>query len=132
MIIRLLQVQRCITLYGGKRVTLLKMLKAFLLISFSGIICTLCWITFQCWLIHNRWLLRTFGLEQIKMGLWYGVDLPVMFSIPFSLLIALLLFFCATYIKRSIVFVYQTFEYRAIKEVSIFLGGICLLSTTLN
>lgn len=48
--------------------------------------------------------LRTFGVDQIKMGIWYGVDLPVMFSIPFALLVALLLFFCATYIKRSIVF----------------------------
>ncbi|WP_349725854.1 hypothetical protein [Lysinibacillus capsici] len=48
--------------------------------------------------------LRTFGVDQIKMGLWYGVELPVMFSIPFALLIALLLFFCTIYIKRSIVF----------------------------
>lgn len=52
--------------------------------------------------------LRTFGVDQIKMGLWYGVELPVMFSIPFALLIALLLFFCAIYIKLSIVFCLST------------------------
>ena len=91
-----------------------------MLISFSGIICTLRWITFKRWLIHTRWLLRTFGVDQIKMGIWYGVDLPVMFSIPFALLVALLLFFCATYIKRSIVFVCQLFVNRAIKSKHIF------------
>ena len=64
--------------------------------------------------------LRTFGVDQIKMGIWYGVDLPVMFSIPFALLVALLLFFCATYIKRSIVFVCQLFVNRAIKSKHIF------------
>jgi len=49
-------------------------------------------------------ILRTFGLEQIKMSLWSGVDLPVAFSIPLALLVALLLFFCSMYIKRSIQF----------------------------
>lgn len=48
--------------------------------------------------------LRTFGLDQIKMSIWYGVDIPIMFSIPLGLLVAVLLFFCTTYIKRSIVF----------------------------
>ncbi|MFL1998227.1 hypothetical protein VYF65_004027 [Lysinibacillus irui] len=48
--------------------------------------------------------LRTFGLDQIKMSIWYGVDIPIIFSIPLALLVAVLLFFCATYIKRSIVF----------------------------
>ncbi|KOS61113.1 hypothetical protein AN161_19220 [Lysinibacillus sp. FJAT-14222] len=49
-------------------------------------------------------ILRTFGLEQIKMGIWYGVDLPVIFSIPLALLVSFLLFFCSMYVKRSIVF----------------------------
>lgn len=48
--------------------------------------------------------LRTFGLDQIKMTIWYGVDIPIMFSIPLALLVAVLLFFCATYIKLSLVF----------------------------
>ncbi|MGE7114106.1 hypothetical protein [Lysinibacillus sp. NPDC047702] len=49
-------------------------------------------------------ILRTSGLEQIKMSLWSGVDLPVAFSIPLALLVALLLFFCSMYVKRSIRF----------------------------
>ncbi|WP_286923171.1 MULTISPECIES: hypothetical protein [Lysinibacillus] len=49
-------------------------------------------------------LLRTVGLEQIKMSLWSGVDLPVAYSIPLALLVALLLFFCSIYVKRSIQF----------------------------
>gem|GEM_PF-408293 len=49
-------------------------------------------------------ILRTFGLEQIKMSIWSGIDLPVIFSIPLALLVALLLFFCSMYVKRSIQF----------------------------
>ncbi|WP_141904563.1 hypothetical protein [Lysinibacillus sp. Y5S-8] len=49
-------------------------------------------------------ILRTFGLDQIKMSIWYDVDLPILFSIPLALLVAVLLFLCATYIKRSMVF----------------------------
>ena len=49
-------------------------------------------------------LLRTMGLEQIRMSLWSGVDLPVAFSIPLALVVALLLFFCSMYVKRSIQF----------------------------
>ncbi|MDM5231066.1 hypothetical protein [Lysinibacillus pakistanensis] len=49
-------------------------------------------------------LLRTIGLEQIRMSLWSGVDLPVAFSIPLALVVALLLFFCSMYVKRSIQF----------------------------
>lgn len=49
-------------------------------------------------------ILRTVGLEQIKMSLWSGVDLPVVFSIPLALVVALLLFFCSMYVKRSIQF----------------------------
>ncbi|KOY80051.1 hypothetical protein ADM90_22860 [Lysinibacillus macroides] len=48
--------------------------------------------------------LRTFGLDQIKMSIWYNVDIPVMFSIPLALLVAVFLLFCAIYVKRSIVF----------------------------
>ncbi|AVK86805.1 hypothetical protein C3943_26710 [Lysinibacillus sp. B2A1] len=49
-------------------------------------------------------ILRTVGLEQIKMSLWSGLDLPVVFSIPLALVVALLLFFCSMYVKRSIQF----------------------------
>ncbi|MDD1501344.1 hypothetical protein PVA17_00945 [Lysinibacillus sp. CNPSo 3705] len=49
-------------------------------------------------------ILRTFGLEQIQMSIWYGVELPIVFSIPLALLVSLLLFFCSMYIKRSIQF----------------------------
>jgi len=86
-------------------VTLLKMLKAFSCLLALVVLSVLyVGLLFSAGLSIIAGFLRTFGMEQIKMGLWYGVDLPVMFSIPFSLLIALLLFFCATYIKRSIVF----------------------------
>jgi len=56
-------------------------------------------------------ILRTFGLDQIKMSIWYGVDLPVMFSIPLALLVALLLFFCSKYVKRSIQFCFSKLRY---------------------
>ncbi|MGY3187568.1 hypothetical protein [Lysinibacillus sp. TE18511] len=56
-------------------------------------------------------ILRTFGLDQIKMSIWYGVDLPVMFSIPLALLVALLLFFCSIYVKRSISFCFSKLRY---------------------
>ncbi|WP_374964449.1 hypothetical protein [Lysinibacillus sp. RS5] len=56
-------------------------------------------------------ILRTFGLDQIKMSIWYGVDLPVMFSIPLALLVALLLFFCSMYVKRSISFCFSKLRY---------------------
>lgn len=49
-------------------------------------------------------LLRTIGLEQIRMSLWSGVDLPIAYSIPLALLVALLLFFCSIYVKLSIQF----------------------------
>lgn len=49
-------------------------------------------------------ILRTFGIDQLQMAIWYGVELPVAFSIPFSLFISLLLFFCSIYVKRSIIF----------------------------
>jgi len=52
-------------------------------------------------------ILRTFGLEQIQMSIWNGVELPIAFSIPLALLVALLLFFCSMYVKRSIQFCYS-------------------------
>ncbi|MGE6603683.1 hypothetical protein ACQKEY_18505 [Lysinibacillus fusiformis] len=51
--------------------------------------------------------LRTFGFHQIKMSVWYGVELPVTLSIPLALLVAILLFFCASYVKRSIAFCFS-------------------------
>lgn len=36
-------------------------------------------------------ILRTVGFEQIKMSIWQGVDLPVILSIPLSLVVS---FFC--------------------------------------
>ncbi|MFF5995063.1 hypothetical protein AAGS61_09930 [Lysinibacillus sp. KU-BSD001] len=50
-------------------------------------------------------ILRTFGFEQIKMSIGYGIDLPIALSIPLSLLAAFLLFFCSFYIKRLIKFI---------------------------
>lgn len=47
-------------------------------------------------------ILRTFGLQQIGMSIWPGVSLPVLLSIPFSLLFSLLFFYCSIYVKRSI------------------------------
>ncbi|WP_323648458.1 hypothetical protein [Lysinibacillus xylanilyticus] len=49
-------------------------------------------------------ILRTFGLEQIQMSIWHGVELPIAFSIPLAILVSLLLFFCSIYVKRSIRF----------------------------
>ncbi|MCH1627174.1 hypothetical protein [Fredinandcohnia quinoae] len=49
-------------------------------------------------------ILRTFGLEQIKMSIWQDINLPISLSIPFSLIISLLLFFCSLYVKRSMTF----------------------------
>ncbi|AMO31592.1 hypothetical protein ABD90_14955 [Lysinibacillus fusiformis] len=51
--------------------------------------------------------LRTFGFHQIKMSIWYGVELPVIISIPLSLLVAILLFFCAKYVKLPITFCFS-------------------------
>ncbi|MCM3236210.1 hypothetical protein M3589_00560 [Heyndrickxia oleronia] len=49
-------------------------------------------------------ILRTFGFEQIIMSIWNGIDLPVVLSIPVSLIFSSLLFICSKYIKRSIQF----------------------------
>ncbi|QDQ00737.1 hypothetical protein FOH38_09810 [Lysinibacillus fusiformis] len=49
-------------------------------------------------------ILRTVGFEQIKMGIWQDVELPVILSIPFSLVVSFLLFLASLYVKRSLVF----------------------------
>ncbi|WP_062199885.1 hypothetical protein [Massilibacterium senegalense] len=49
-------------------------------------------------------ILRTFGFEQIKMGIWYGVELPIALSIPLSVLVSFFLLFCSHYVKRFITF----------------------------
>jgi len=33
-------------------------------------------------------ILRTIGFKQIKMSVWNGIDLPVAFSIPLSLIVS--------------------------------------------
>lgn len=47
-------------------------------------------------------ILRTFGHEQIEMTIWQDVPLPILLSIPFSFLVALLLYFCSLYVKHGI------------------------------
>ncbi|MDM5250976.1 MULTISPECIES: hypothetical protein [unclassified Lysinibacillus] len=56
-------------------------------------------------------ILRTFGLEQIQMSIWNSVELPVAFSIPLALLVALLLFYCSMYVKRSIQFCFSKLKF---------------------
>jgi len=56
-------------------------------------------------------ILRTFGLEQIQMSIWNGVELPIGFSIPLALLVSLLLFFCSMYIKRAIQFCFSKLKF---------------------
>ncbi|MFJ7408551.1 MULTISPECIES: hypothetical protein [unclassified Lysinibacillus] len=52
-------------------------------------------------------ILRTVGIDQIKMSIWQGVDLPVVFSIPLALVVSGLLFYCSLYVKRSITFCFS-------------------------
>ncbi|MFJ8100584.1 hypothetical protein [Lysinibacillus sp. NPDC096212] len=56
-------------------------------------------------------ILRTFGLEQIQMSIWNGVELPIAFSISLALLVSLLLFFCSMYIKHSIQFCFSKLKF---------------------
>ncbi|EON70151.1 hypothetical protein [Lysinibacillus sphaericus] len=49
-------------------------------------------------------ILRTVGFDQLKMSIWQGVDLPVILSIPLSLVVSFLLFIISLYVKRSLVF----------------------------
>ncbi|OZI13579.1 hypothetical protein CEW92_00660 [Bacillaceae bacterium SAS-127] len=55
-------------------------------------------------------LLRTFGFEAVKITIWPDIAIPAMFSFPFALLVALLLFFCSIYIKRLLKFVFSNVQ----------------------
>ncbi|MFJ5766978.1 hypothetical protein ACIP9C_16630 [Lysinibacillus sp. NPDC093210] len=52
-------------------------------------------------------ILRTVGIDQIKMSIWQGVDLPVVFSIPLALVVSGFLFYCSLYVKRSMTFCFS-------------------------
>jgi len=52
-------------------------------------------------------ILRTLGVDQLKMSIWQGVDVPVAFSIPFALVFACLLFYCSIHVKRAISFCFS-------------------------
>lgn len=56
-------------------------------------------------------ILRTLGIDQIKMSVWQDVDLPVAFSIPFALVVSCLLIFCSRYVKRSITFCFSKLQF---------------------
>ena len=56
-------------------------------------------------------ILRTVGIDEIKMSIWQGIELPVAFSLPFALVISCLLFFCSLYIKRSITFCFSKLKF---------------------
>ncbi len=56
-------------------------------------------------------ILRTFGLEQIKMSIWHNVALPVALSIPLSLVVSFLLIIASLYVKRSIKFCVSNLKY---------------------
>ncbi|WP_163582060.1 hypothetical protein [Gracilibacillus saliphilus] len=47
-------------------------------------------------------VLRTLGFDQIQMGIWPGIELPVALSIPFALGVSLLLIIGAFYTRRFI------------------------------
>ncbi|MEK5330665.1 hypothetical protein [Lysinibacillus sp. FSL W8-0992] len=52
-------------------------------------------------------ILRTVGIDQIKMSIWQGEDLPIVFSIPLALVVSGILFYCSLYVKRSITFCFS-------------------------
>ncbi len=52
-------------------------------------------------------IFRTVGIDQIKMSIWQGVDLPIVFSIPLALVVSGILFYCSLYVKRSITFCFS-------------------------
>lgn len=56
-------------------------------------------------------ILRTFGFEQIKMSIWHNVALPVVLSIPLSLVVSFLLIIGSLYVKRSIKFCVSNLRY---------------------
>ena len=47
-------------------------------------------------------ILRTFGIEQIQMSIWQGIELPAVLSIPISLAVSILLIIGSLYVRRSI------------------------------
>lgn len=47
-------------------------------------------------------ILRTFGIRQIGMSIWYNIELPILLSIPVAVLFAYLLFICSRYVKTAI------------------------------
>ncbi|MFJ7668917.1 hypothetical protein ACIQXI_17715 [Lysinibacillus sp. NPDC097195] len=53
-------------------------------------------------------ILRTLGVDQIKMSVWQGIDVPVAFSIPFALIISSILFYCSRHVKRAMSFCFST------------------------
>lgn len=56
-------------------------------------------------------ILRTFGFEQIKMSILHNVALPVVLSIPLSLVVSFLLIIGSLYVKRSIKFCVSNLRY---------------------
>jgi len=52
-------------------------------------------------------ILRTLGVDQIKMSVWQGIDVPVAFSIPFALVISCILFYCSLHVKRAMSFCFK-------------------------
>ncbi|MGE6256392.1 hypothetical protein ACQKCU_00585 [Heyndrickxia sporothermodurans] len=47
-------------------------------------------------------VLRTVGMDMIKMNIWYEQPIPVALSIPAAVLFSLLLLYCLKYIKRAL------------------------------
>lgn len=52
-------------------------------------------------------VLRAFGMEAIEISIWPDLTVPPIFSLPFALIVSLLLLFCAKYIKRLIKYTYM-------------------------
>jgi len=57
-------------------------------------------------------ILRTLGFEQIKMSIWQGIDLPVVLSIPLSLVVSFFLIIVSLYIKRSLKFCVSSLRFK--------------------
>ncbi|UQZ75045.1 hypothetical protein C2I17_11025 [Niallia circulans] len=56
-------------------------------------------------------ILRTFGFEQITMTIWKDINLPVILSIPFSLILSIILLIVCIYVKRSIAYLKSHLNY---------------------
>ncbi|WP_338751361.1 hypothetical protein [Bacillus sp. FJAT-52991] len=52
-------------------------------------------------------LLRTLGVEAVQINIWPDIAVPPILSLPCTLLVSLLLLFCAKYIKHLIKFIYS-------------------------